>query len=819
MIEGYDNKLLQTFEYETTAISNKKIIGTCELGKATIQLINDSNTYSDLKKTWIKTKFGSFYIDNVEPVQEKVNIKLSCYDIKYKLDSEYDSDLYTWPQTLKKWRNAIFDNCGVEYDDSDFPNSDLILNYEPDLNNSKTNRQVLCIIAQAGASWIETDENDKFFFKWFTENVFVAKDWSSLTTEKQASSSINLVILSRGDVGDDVYYPKTKPSNPVEFKIENNYILDPQSILNTEDLRETTIIPIYNQVNGFSYIVFNLTSTLIDKKLSIKLGDKIKYTDIWGNELTSYVMSRKISYIGGDIEDDDNYQITLSAEEIEETNTELSTGTNVIEEMKTISRKADKNTGLIEDLVEETDVQNQKISKVTQTVDELNSKISDIADITISGESDYAFIELDNINISEPIRINIKPNSDDISYLYPNDNLYPSDTLYLKNRKIRFINKTTEEIFDYELPDNLFFYDNDNYDEFILDYDAQSCIINKKVGINADGSKYLLDTQTTIEYDYPKIELADGDYKIELLGYSNAYIFVRLMAQNIYTTQFATRTEVNSQINQTSEEINLEVSKKVGEDEIISKINQTSEEVKVNASKISLEGIITANGNVKITEDGSIKVNNGTFNGDIYLPTGGKVIGGDGILTNLQFASDTKFNELGFYSAMSSEANYRSQIVINADIPSNFTVTSAKLTLVHVPVKWHDGSSGASFWGRSQNVRVYKTNSVSNMYFELYAHSDGSFLNEESKYEIANAFSGGYFTASSASDNSHSAQTVETVDMSSNFTVSGLHRITLQSADSIPNYTGVYSTDLQNTYQKTGYVFAILNILGYTSMN
>lgn len=594
MIEGYDNKLLQTFEYETTAISNKKIIGTCELGKATIQLINDSNTYSDLKKTWIKTKFGSFYIDNVEPVQEKVNIKLSCYDIKYKLDTEYNSDLYTWPQTLKEWRNAIFDNCGVEYDDSDFPNSDLILNYEPDLNTSKTNRQVLCIIAQAGASWIETDETDKFFFKWFTENVFVAKDWSSLTTEKQASSSINLVILSRGDVGDDVYYPKTKPSDSVEFKIENNYILDPQSILNAEDLRETTIIPIYNQVNGFSYIVFNLISTLIDKKLSIKLGDKIKYTDIWGNELTSYVMSRKISYIGGNIEEDDNYQITLSAEEIEETNTELSTGTNVIEEMKTISRKADKNTGLIEDLVEETDMQNQKISKVTQTVEELNSKISDIADITISGESEYAFVELDHINTSEPIRINIKPNLDDISYLYPSDSLYPSDTLYLKNRKIRFTNKTTEEVFDYELPDNLWFYDNDNYDEFILDYDAQSCIINKKVGINADGSKYLLDTQATVEYDYPKIELTDGDYKIELLGYSNAYIFIRLMAQNIYTTQFATRAEVNSQINQTAMEINAEVSLKLDSEEytkasIVAKINDNTSQVKIDGDVIDLK--------------------------------------------------------------------------------------------------------------------------------------------------------------------------------------------------------------------------------------
>lgn len=342
MIDGYDNKLLQSFEYKTTAISNKKIIGTCELGKATIQLLNDSNTFSELKGTWIKTKFGSFYIEDVEPVQEKINIKLSCYDIKYKLDTEYDTSLYTFPMTLKEWRNAIFTSCDVEYDDSDFPNSDLLLETEPYIGDAKTNRQVLCIIAQAGISWIETDENDKFYFKWFTSNEFIVKDWSSLTTEKKPTDSVNLVVLGRGDVEDIVYYPKTKPDNPVEFKIDNNYILDPQDTTSDEDLRETTIIPIYDRVNGLNYIVYDLTATQIDNKLSIKLGDKITYIDIWNNELTSYIMTRKINFIGGDVEDDDNYQITLSAEEIEETNTDLSIGVDVVSKISEVSIKVDK---------------------------------------------------------------------------------------------------------------------------------------------------------------------------------------------------------------------------------------------------------------------------------------------------------------------------------------------------------------------------------------------------------------------------------------------------------------------------------------------
>ena len=248
MIEEYDNKMIQSFEYETTAISNKNIIGTCELGKATIQMLNDTNEYSALKNQWIKTKFGSFYVYDVKPVQEKVNIKLSCYDIKYKLDSDYDSSLYLWPMTLKEWRNAIYENCNVLFIDDDFPNSDLVLEAEPYVGTNKKNRDVLCLIAQAGASWIETDENDKFCFKWFTNNKFVVKDWDSLTSEKNKTNKVNLVVLGRGNIEDIVYYPKTKPENPVEFKIDNNYIIDPQDTTTTEDLRETTIIPIYNQV-------------------------------------------------------------------------------------------------------------------------------------------------------------------------------------------------------------------------------------------------------------------------------------------------------------------------------------------------------------------------------------------------------------------------------------------------------------------------------------------------------------------------------------------------------------------------------------------
>ena len=54
-------------------------------------------------------------------------------------------------------------------------------------------------------------------------------------------------------------------------------------------------------------------------------------------------------------------------------------------------------------------------------------------------------------------------------------------------------------------------------------------------------------------------------------------------------TDNPTKSEMNSTIEQTAENINIEVSKKVGKDEVISSINQSAEQIQINADKINLE--------------------------------------------------------------------------------------------------------------------------------------------------------------------------------------------------------------------------------------
>lgn len=147
-------------------------------------------------------------------------------------------------------------------------------------------------------------------------------------------------------------------------------------------------------------------------------------------------------------------------------------------------------------------------------------------------------------------------------------------------------------------------------------------IINNKVAIirriGNDGS--ILANEIVEEYADVNIETFDNDTYIYIREYPNVEYFCRYVIKNDYLDTFATQqelqdatVELNSLIEQKQAEITLLVSRKVGKDEVISSINMTPEKIKILAKLIELEGIVTANKNFKILEDGSMEAKNGKF--------------------------------------------------------------------------------------------------------------------------------------------------------------------------------------------------------------
>lgn len=116
-----------------------------------------------------------------------------------------------------------------------------------------------------------------------------------------------------------------------------------------------------------------------------------------------------------------------------------------------------------------------------------------------------------------------------------------------------------------------------------------------------------------IEADIP--EETNTEYKVTTKEEKKTLKVERLAKKNEglikdYIEETGENSEKISSLVMTVDGLQTTVSKKVGSDEVISSINQTAEEIKIEADKISLEGLVTANNNFKILNDGSIEAKN-----------------------------------------------------------------------------------------------------------------------------------------------------------------------------------------------------------------
>lgn len=508
--------------------------------------------------------YGNYVVYKSEKQEDTSTYKLTCYDKMLYSMKQNEALGIEYPISIKNYLIAICNKLGLTLKTTTFQNESRMIQNELYLGLDYTYRDILDEIAQATGSIICLNENDEVLVKYptQTDDTIDEEFLKDVNVDfGQMYGAINTIVLSRSGESDNIYYPETLPENPIEIKIKDN------QIMNWND-RSDYLPGIYNALNGLYYYINDFSSTGI---LYYEVGD-LYNIQVGENTYQCLMLNDEIN-------------ITTGIEEIIHTDLPEQSQTDYTKADKT-DRKlnqtyliVDKQNQQIESVVSQTidpdnpNSMSNKLSRVTQTVYELNSKISDIADITTSLESNSARLEFESINQSEPVRIVIHPIGVNISKLYPSTSLKPSTNLTIKTRILRFTNTTTEEVFEYELPDDLLYYDSENYDEFQLDYEAQTCIINKKCKWNADGTVGLLPSERTIEYEFPHIELTDGDYTVELIQYSNGYIFARLMAQNIYTTQFATKAELNSEISQTTQGINLSVDKKLSNYSTTSQMN------------------------------------------------------------------------------------------------------------------------------------------------------------------------------------------------------------------------------------------------------
>lgn len=134
-------------------------------------------------------------------------------------------------------------------------------------------------------------------------------------------------------------------------------------------------------------------------------------------------------------------------------------------------------------------------------------------------------------------------------------------------------------------------------------------ILGENLGIYAnDGSLTFNDEGFKVFNNNNSFIINPNAEKLILLSNKNEDIFYVKEDGELYIKGDGTDLDISE---------NEEMSKKVGNEEVIDKINNSPEEVSIQADKIKLEGLVTANSNFKILQDGSIESKNAKFSGDV----------------------------------------------------------------------------------------------------------------------------------------------------------------------------------------------------------
>lgn len=533
---------------------------------------------------WIS--LGNFIIQSVEPNDTTKINRVSAIDYMLKTNVKYNTKLNYSNATILDVLQEVCVNCGLILATNEFTNSNFKVDSNQFVEDSLC-RQVIQAIAQISGTVAKIKSDNKLYLLnpnkiTNVSKVFTLNNYKEAEI-KRSTHPINLVSLGMADIeGENVTLRDDE--SIAKLGEENSLVINDNPFAYTQEKRGQLITALFNAVKGFEYKAYAFKCQGLPY---LETMDKIQFLDKECNSYDSYVFRFNYKSPKG-------LESTIEAPSMIKATVNYQNVLSALDIAKRTEILVDKQNQTIERVVSNVDEQNNKISKMQQTVDSINSKISDIADITTSQETATGKLVFEKINQSEPIHIEIRPLGENISYLYPFEKLFPADDLFIKLRTLRFTNTQTNEVFDYELPDDLLYCDSENYDEFILDYDSQTCYVNKKCAYNDDGDVILLDNEVVKEFDFPHIELTDGDYTVEILKYDEvpygAFLFVRLMAQNMYTTQFATKAELNSEINQTAKEITSTVSETYE-----TKANATTNYSKLTQTANSLQSQINSN--------------------------------------------------------------------------------------------------------------------------------------------------------------------------------------------------------------------------------
>lgn len=214
----------------------------------------------------------------------------------------------------------------------------------------------------------------------------------------------------------------------------------------------------------------------------------------------------------------------------------------------------------------------------------------------------------------------------------------------------------------------------------------------------------------------------------------------------------------------------------------------------------------------------TIDVIKGNFKGNIYDPDNVKVLSEAGLLSSLQFISygtvssvANSFQLLGFSGFYGEASEYfpHADLELNVNIPEDFVIVEAKITIRYQPIYIQTSDASVGVWSRCSKIKLYKGTE------DITWVSDGYNLNRNDNTgyeEIAGVLGSDGWTAALATNSNHPTQIKVSEDISESLS-SGNQMLYLRSDREIA--ADLESYDMTPAVVNSGMAVAILDVIGY----
>ena len=307
---------------------NKTIIGGFPIKTCSFELMNTENNVDFLDKE-VKVYKGIEVNNNFEyvlqgifiPKKSQIKTNISQKTISFEsvqdkgqlFDIPYVSKL-NWDvkHTGEEIVQEICDLVDVELATLNFNWSKYYFD-KPNFKDGVSCREVISRIAEIGGSIAIINYEGKLEIKSqkYTDQSISAKRYSKLSKEKKYGE-INVVILGKKDVNNDIYYPENLPIEKNEYKIIDNPFVDLH--------RKEMISEVAKYILGLSLTPFEIEK-FIDG-FCYELNDVISITDKNNNSFNGVILNyetngRISSKIGADVQDSTltNYKLAGSTKQ------------------------------------------------------------------------------------------------------------------------------------------------------------------------------------------------------------------------------------------------------------------------------------------------------------------------------------------------------------------------------------------------------------------------------------------------------------------------------------------------------------------------